>query len=181
MVQNRQVVSRTVSLARTGPLPYVSVPCLDNCSFYTNIIDSAMIFWIILVVVMVLAVVLIGMVLLQPSKGGGIGSAFGTLGTQLGSTFGSRRTLDFLAKGTTWVAGGIAVLCILANAFFVPRVSRPTPVTQGQSATPTTVPAAPTLPQGGASAPATGGQQPAAQPNAAQPEATQSQTPDSNK
>jgi preprotein translocase subunit SecG len=149
----------------------------NNCSVYTNIIDSAMIFWIIVVLTMVLAVALIAMVLLQPSKGGGIGSAFGTLGTQLGSTFGSRRTLDFLAKGTTWVAAAIAVLCILANAFFVPRVTRPTPVTSGAAATPT-APVVPALPQGTPSAPATGGQssqQPAAQPNAAQPNTAQPQ------
>jgi preprotein translocase subunit SecG len=142
-------------------------------------------FLLIVILTMVLSVALIAMVLLQPSKGGGIGSAFGSLGTQLGSTFGSRRTLDFLAKGTTWVAGGIAVLCILANVFFVPRVARPTPVTQGAAATPTTVPTAPALPQGNPSAPATGGQggqQPAAQPNAAQPNAAQpSQTPASGK
>jgi preprotein translocase subunit SecG len=141
-----------------------------------------MIFWIIVGLAILLSAVLIVMVLLQPSKGGGIGSAFGSLGTQLGSTFGSRRTLDFLAKGTTWTAGALAVLCILANVFFVPRSQGPTPVTSGAptAPAPTNVPTLPGAPAG--SGPATSGGannqqqgqpaqqgQPDAQPNTQQP------------
>ncbi len=75
-----------------------------------------MIIWIILLLIsLLLAIVLVGMVLLQPSKGGGMTSAFGSLGTSLGSTFGSRRTLDFLSKATVWVATAIGLLCLLAN------------------------------------------------------------------
>src|SRR3954452_19375309 len=98
------------------------------------------VFWFIVALVILLSIALIVMVLLQPSKGGGMGGSFGGLSTQLGSTFGSRRTLDFLAKGTTWVAGGIGLLCILVNAFLIPKgTTTITPVTTGakQTAVPT--------------------------------------------
>jgi preprotein translocase subunit SecG len=129
------------------------------------------VFWFIVVLVIILSAALIVMVLLQPSKGGGMGGSFGGLSTTLGSTFGSRRTLDFLAKGTTWVAGAIGLLCILVNAFLIPRgTTTAVPVTTGakQTATPT----APQLPGGGPSSPATG-----AQGGNAQPQGTPQQAP----
>ncbi|MBS1910582.1 MAG: preprotein translocase subunit SecG [Bacteroidetes bacterium] len=72
-------------------------------------------FWIVVPLAILLSIALVVMVLMQPSKGGGAGGAFGSLGSSLGSTFGARRTLDFLAKGTTWAAGILGVLCFLAN------------------------------------------------------------------
>lgn len=84
-------------------------------------------FWLILTLTLILSVVLIVMVLLQPSKGGGITAAFGGVGGSLGSTFGTRRTLEALGKGTTWTAVVIAALCIIANVFFV----RPTGSSNG--------------------------------------------------
>lgn len=95
-----------------------------------------MIFWIILTITLLLSVVLIAMVLLQPSKGGGLTGAFGGIGGSLGSTFGARRTLEALGKGTTWTAILIAVLCLVANMFFVPKTSNDTqvPVTSGANA-----------------------------------------------
>jgi preprotein translocase subunit SecG len=133
-------------------------------------------FWVIVGLVIILSVMLIIMVLLQPSKsGGGMGAAFGSLGTQLGSTFGSRRTLDFLAKGTTWAAGILALLCIIANLAFVPKAGKGglVPVTQGAKQT---APPAQTLPLNTAqpSAPATqGGGTQGAQPQGNQPAPTQ--------
>lgn len=123
-------------------------------------------FWVIVGLVLLLSVVLIVMVMLQPSKGGGsLGSAFGGLGASLGSTFGSRRTLDFLARGTTYVAASIAVLCLLANIFFVPTTETTTgPVTTGAAGS-APAPTAPILPQGGAPATAPqGGAAPEAAP-----------------
>lgn len=120
-------------------------------------------FWVILIIALLLSVALIAMVLLQPSKGGGITAAFGGIGGSLGSTFGQRRTLEFLGKATAWTAAGVAALCILANLFFIPRTGgAATPVTEGQSAPAgaVTTPVVPAQP----SAPATGGeaqQQPA--------------------
>lgn len=118
-------------------------------------------FWVILTIALLLSVALIVMVLLQPSKGGGITAAFGGIGGSIGSTFGQRRTLEFLGKATTWTAAGIALLCILANLFFIPSSgTAQQPVTTGATApaagvqqqAPVPTPQAP-------SAPAAGGQQ----------------------
>ena len=136
-------------------------------------------FWIIVPIAMLLSVALIVMVLLQPSKGGGMGGAFGALGSSLGSTFGSRRTLDFLAKGTTWVAGALAVLCILANLAIKSgvgssSVDRNTPVTQGAS-TGNAPASVPVTPPGGAQP---GAQQAAPAPDAGKPADVQAKPAD---
>lgn len=119
-------------------------------------------FWVILTIALLLAVALIVMVLLQPSKGGGITAAFGGIGGSLGSTFGQRRTLEFLGKATTWTAGAIAALCIIANLFFIPTSGGTAqPVTTGKKAPAqqSQAPAVPVAPQA-PSAPAAGtGQQ----------------------
>lgn len=123
-----------------------------------------MLFWVVVIISILLSALLIIMVLLQPSKSGGIGGAFGNLGSSLSSTFGSRRTLDMLAKGTTWVAAGLGIICLLANVLLKSQGTSAgpslNPVTTGQQAAPTTTPAVPnpgaaTAP--GATAP-TGGQ-----------------------
>ena len=131
-----------------------------------------MLFWVISFLAILMSVVIVVMVLLQPSKGGGAGGAFGALGSNLGSTFGSRRTLDFLAKGTTWVAASLAILCVLANIFLAggeSSVKGTTLSTEGKTAVPTqSAPAqgggflnggGAKAPAGGAKAPAGGGQQ----------------------
>lgn len=112
-------------------------------------------FWVVVIISLLLAVMLITMVLLQPGKSGGMGGAFGNLGSQLSSTFGSRRTLDMLAKWTTYVALALGVVCVLANAFLIPRNSGPTlnPVTTGTNAAPPA--AVPSVPAPGTPAPAT--------------------------
>ncbi len=95
-------------------------------------------FWILLTIVLLLSLAIIVMVLLQPSKGGGITAAFGGIGGTIGSTFGQRRTLEALGKWTTYFAIAIAAICIMANLFFVPQPSArggsANPVTQGQAA-----------------------------------------------
>ena len=124
-----------------------------------------MIFWIILTITLLLSIVLIAMVLLQPSKGGGLTGAFGGIGGSLGSTFGARRTLEALGKGTTWTAILIAVLCLVANMFFVPKTSTNTqaPVTSGATA-PAATPVVPPPPPS-TSPPLGGGQQQGAPTN----------------
>ncbi len=111
-------------------------------SFTAN--TTMFLFFVILIITLLLAVSLIIMVLLQPSKGGGASGAFGGLGSTLGSTFGSRRTLDFLAKGTVWVAGIIAALALLSNMFLIPRGEVAT--TKNPISTGTTVPSVPGMP-----------------------------------
>lgn len=129
-------------------------------------------FWVILTIALLLAVALIVMVLLQPSKGGGITAAFGGIGGSLGSTFGQRRTLEFLGKATTWTAGAIAALCIIANLFFIPTSGGTVqPVTTGKKAPAqqSQAPAVPVAPQA-PSAPAAGGQGGAAEQPQQQPQ-----------
>lgn len=122
------------------------------------------IFWIVVPLAILMSVVLVVFVLLQPSKGGGIGGAFGNLNSQLGSTFGSRRTLDFLARGTTWLAGSLGALCLLANMFLGSTLKdtggRKTLPTQGNTAVPTPVQPAPSTPAPPTAAPGGGGAQP---------------------
>ena len=93
-------------------------------------------FWILLTIILILSLAIIVMVLLQPSKGGGITAAFGGIGGTIGSTFGQRRTLEALGQWTTYAAIAIATLCIMANIFFIPQAQvtgGPTnPVTEGQ-------------------------------------------------
>jgi len=106
-----------------------------------------MVFWIILTLTLILSIVLIVMVLLQPAKGGGITAAFGGFGGQLGSTFGQRRTLEALGKGTTYTAIAIGVLCIMANLFFIPQttVQQQGPATEQFGAPNVTAPSQPNL------------------------------------
>ena len=66
----------------------------------------------------IIAILLIIIVLLQSSKGGGLAGTFG--GAGMGAMFGSRRTADFLSKSTWWLAGGLAVLALVINLFFLP-------------------------------------------------------------
>ncbi len=117
-----------------------------------------MLFWVVVVLSLLLAVVLIAMVLLQPGKSGGMGGAFGALGSQLSSTFGSRRTLDMLAKWTTYVALALGVVCIVANVFLMPKSQGPTlnPVTTGSNAAPP-----PVVPPPGGAVPAPSQEAPA--------------------
>ena len=67
----------------------------------------------------ILSIVLVIAVLLQSSKGEGLAGSIGG-GAQLGTTFGTRRTADFLSKATWWLGGSLLVLAIVINLFFLP-------------------------------------------------------------
>jgi len=73
-------------------------------------------------IAVIVAVILIIMILMQSSKGGGLAGTFGGAGN-IGTMFGSRRTADFLSKGTWWLAGTLIVLTIIINLFFLPGQS----------------------------------------------------------
>jgi preprotein translocase subunit SecG len=73
----------------------------------------------------VLAVLLILIVLLQSSKGGGLAGTFGGAGG-MGTMFGTRRTADFLSKGTWWIAGALVLLAVIVNLFFLPGATTST-------------------------------------------------------
>lgn len=66
-----------------------------------------------------IGVLLIVVVLMQASKGGGLAGSFG--GSNIGAVFGVRRTSDFLSKTTTILATAFIVLALFINLFVLPR------------------------------------------------------------
>ena len=92
----------------------------------------------------IIAILLVVMVLLQASKGGGLAGTFG--GAGMGTMFGSRRTADFLSKGTWWLAGALAVLALVINLFFLPGQTTTEQRSVIQESGRTNVPTSPTLP-----------------------------------
>ena len=67
------------------------------------------------VLIFIICVLLILIVLVQNSKGGGLASSFAS-----NQIMGVRKTTDFLEKATWTLAGGMMILCVLAT-FFIPR------------------------------------------------------------
>jgi preprotein translocase subunit SecG len=72
---------------------------------------------------MIVAFLLTVVVLMQSSKGGGLAGTFGGVG-EMGTMFGVRRTADFLQKATWWLAGILAVICLIVNLAFLPSSSQ---------------------------------------------------------
>lgn len=66
----------------------------------------------------VIAVLMILVILMQNSKGGGLAAGMG--GSNIGSVFGVRRASDFLSKATTYLATAFIVIAIVVNLFFLP-------------------------------------------------------------
>ena len=65
---------------------------------------------VIIILTVIVAVLLIGIVLIQKSKGGGLSSQFGGAG----SVMGVRQTNSFLEKATWTLVGALVVLSILS-------------------------------------------------------------------
>ena len=70
---------------------------------------------LIIVLTLLAAVLLIGVVLIQKSKGGGLSSSF----AGSNQIMGVRRTTNFIEKVTWTLAGAIAVLAVV-SVFFLP-------------------------------------------------------------
>ena len=64
------------------------------------------------VLITIVCLLLIGVVLIQNSKGGGLSSSFG----QGNQVMGVRKTTDFLEKATWGLAIGLLVLCLASTA-----------------------------------------------------------------
>ena len=71
---------------------------------------------VVITLTVIVALLMIGVVLIQKSKGGGLSSQFGGANQVMGV----RRTNDFIEKTTWYLAGVMGVLCIL-GVFFMPR------------------------------------------------------------
>ena len=68
---------------------------------------------ILVPVIVILAILLIAIVLIQKSKGGGLASGFQSSNQIMGAP----KTADFLEKATWTLMGIIAVLCIVCTVF----------------------------------------------------------------
>jgi len=75
-------------------------------------------FSILVTLEIIISIVLIMVVLMQSSKGGGLAGTLG--GGSMGTMFGVRRTADFLSRATTILATAFFALCLIINIFFLP-------------------------------------------------------------
>lgn len=76
----------------------------------------------LIIVEIIIAFLLMAVVLMQASKGGGLAGTLG--GSNLGTMFGVRRTSDFLGKTTTILATVFLVLALFINMFVLPTGER---------------------------------------------------------
>jgi len=70
----------------------------------------------IIVLTVIVAIMLIGIVLIQKSKGGGLSSQFGGAGNVMGV----RQTNSFLEKAT-WTLAALIVVLSIASAYTLPK------------------------------------------------------------
>ena len=73
----------------------------------------------ITVLIVIAAVLLVFIVMIQNSKGGGLAAGF----SSSNQVMGVRKTTDFLEKATWSLAGIVIVLCVLATVFVPKQVS----------------------------------------------------------
>ena len=65
------------------------------------------------ILIALVAVMLIGVILIQNPKGGGVDSTFG--GSAANTMFGASRSTDLVEKATWYLAAALFILCILAT------------------------------------------------------------------
>ena len=139
-----------------------------------------MLYTFLLVVLVIDAVVLIGVILLQAGKGGGLAANFGGASSSPDAFVGIRQAGTILTKATWWGAGiflGLAfVLQIMSTRAQAPRsvledtFGNPAPAAPPVTTPSTTAPAVPLEPAPSATSPAT--KAPEASPPATTPPAT---------
>jgi preprotein translocase subunit SecG len=93
-----------------------------------------MLYTVVIVLTLIAAVLLVGVVLIQKSKGGGLGSSFAGSNQILGV----RRTNDVVEKATWYLAAAVCVLSIV-SVFCAPEITHTTGI---RSHTETSAPAA---------------------------------------
>lgn len=94
----------------------------------------------------IISILLMIIVLMQASKGDGLSGTFGS-SSNIGAMFGTRRTADFLSKATWWLGGSLAVLAILINLIFLPRITNSSTKENIIQNSQQQVPQMPTLPE----------------------------------
>ncbi|HMR43476.1 MAG TPA: preprotein translocase subunit SecG [Saprospiraceae bacterium] len=65
------------------------------------------------ILIALVSVLLIGAVLIQNPKGGGVDSTFG--GSQANQMFGAAKSADFIEKATWYLAAALFILCIVTS------------------------------------------------------------------
>ena len=71
---------------------------------------------VVIILTVIASLLMIGVVLIQKSKGGGLSSQFGGANQVMGV----RRTNDFIEKTTWWLAAAIGILAVI-SVFVMPR------------------------------------------------------------
>jgi preprotein translocase subunit SecG len=90
---------------------------LDGAIFFDHEQGWSM-YTLLVALEILVSVLLVVVVLMQNSKGGGLAGSFG--GGNIGTVFGVRRTSDFLTRATTVLATVFIVLTLVINVFFLP-------------------------------------------------------------
>ncbi len=65
------------------------------------------------ILIALVSILLMGAVLIQNPKGGGVDSTFG--GTQANQMFGAAKSADFIEKATWYLAAALFILCIIST------------------------------------------------------------------
>ena len=81
---------------------------------------------LLVILIVIAALLMIGIVLIQESKGGGLSSNFASY-NQIG---GVRKTTDFIEK-TTWTLAGLMVVISVACAYVAPQAATDISVMEG--------------------------------------------------
>ncbi|MFN2398701.1 MAG: preprotein translocase subunit SecG [Gemmatimonadaceae bacterium] len=105
----------------------------------------------LLSILVLVSIALVGVVLLQAGKGGGIAASFGGASSSSDAFMGTRQTANVLTKASWWLGGvflGLTlILQIVSTRAAVPRSILDAPASQQQTAPPTTTaPAVPLTP-----------------------------------
>lgn len=69
------------------------------------------------ILIALVAAMLVGVILIQNPKGGGVDSTFG--GSAANTMFGASKSTDLVEKATWYLAAALFILCIIAATFFV--------------------------------------------------------------
>ncbi|MBR1520198.1 MAG: preprotein translocase subunit SecG [Bacteroidaceae bacterium] len=105
---------------------------------------------LIIVLVILASILMVGIVLIQESKGGGLASSFASSNQIMGV----RKTTDFLEKATWGLAAAMVVLSVLSAAFVTKTTVEEAPINISAPAPSTDASNVPSFPASGSQTPA---------------------------